>query len=70
MFLLVFIPVYTVLSHSSRGIYGSAVCGFTKDDIEAVFDGDFKEQADSTSLWLAVSPSLSQRPGLVSAPVY
>ena len=51
-----------------EGLYGSAVCGFTKEDIQSVFEGDFKDQEDSTSLWLPVPTANipTQRPGLVS----
>lgn len=35
-------------------IPGSAVCGFYLDDIERVFNGKFKEQKNSDSMWTSV----------------
>lgn len=35
-------------------IPGSAVCGFYLDDIERVFNGKFKEQKNSDSVWTSV----------------
>ncbi|XP_057210695.1 semaphorin-6D [Triplophysa rosa] len=37
-----------------NSIPGSAVCGFYLDDIERVFNGKFKEQKNSDSVWTSV----------------
>lgn len=36
---------HAVFSTNANGIKGSAICSFRVEDIEAVFDGKFKEQA-------------------------
>ena len=45
---------HAVFSTNQNGLHGSAICSFKLDDIEEVFDGKFKEQATSTSMWLPV----------------
>ncbi|KAK2887781.1 hypothetical protein Q8A67_016009 [Cirrhinus molitorella] len=46
--------VVGVFTTQINSIPGSAVCGFYLDDIERVFNGRFKEQKNSDSMWTAV----------------
>ena len=44
-----------VFTTNQNGLKGSAICSFTLEAINEVFDqGRFKEQATSTSMWLPV----------------
>lgn len=45
---------HAVFSTSQNGLKGSAICSFNLEDVEKVFEGKFKEQATSTSMWLPV----------------
>ncbi|CAG9764633.1 unnamed protein product [Ceutorhynchus assimilis] len=45
---------YGTFTTSTNGLMGSAICSFTLADIQAAFDGKFKEQATSSSAWLPV----------------
>ncbi len=45
---------HAVFSTNQNGLRGSAICSFNLEDVEAVFEGKFKEQATSTSMWLPV----------------
>lgn len=49
-----------------NGLTGSAVCTFSLESIQEVFNGKFKEQATSSSAWLPVLSSKvpEPRPGL------
>lgn len=49
---------YGTFTTSTNGLMGSAICSFTLSDIQAAFNGKFKEQASSSSAWL---PVLSNR---------
>lgn len=53
---------YGVFTTSSFGLTGSAICGFTLQDIQEAFRGKFKEQATSTSAWLPVLTSKVPEP--------
>lgn len=57
---------YAVFSTSTSGIQGSAICTFSLDAIQEVFNGKFKEQATSSSAWLPVLSSKvpEPRPGV------
>jgi hypothetical protein len=58
---------YAVFSTASNGLTGSAICTFTLNDIQATFEGKFKEQATSSSAWLPVLTSkvpAGPRPGV------
>ena len=57
---------YAVFSTSMNGLVGSAICSFSLDSIQEVFNGKFKEQATSSSAWLPVLSSKvpEPRPGL------
>ncbi|XP_042601815.1 semaphorin-6D isoform X2 [Cyprinus carpio] len=46
--------VVGVFTTQTNSIPGSAVCGFYLDDIERVFNGKFKEQKNSDSVWTPV----------------
>uniref|UniRef100_A0A671P3C3 Semaphorin-2A n=1 Tax=Sinocyclocheilus anshuiensis TaxID=1608454 RepID=A0A671P3C3_9TELE len=46
--------VVGVFTTQINSIPGSAVCGFYLDDIERVFNGKFKEQKNSDSVWMPV----------------
>ncbi|KAK2704735.1 semaphorin-1A-like [Artemia franciscana] len=46
--------IYATFTTPSNSIIGSAVCAFRMEDIEAVFDGAFKEQAGLNANWLSV----------------
>uniref|UniRef100_A0A9J8DMJ7 Sema domain, transmembrane domain (TM), and cytoplasmic domain, (semaphorin) 6Ca n=1 Tax=Cyprinus carpio carpio TaxID=630221 RepID=A0A9J8DMJ7_CYPCA len=46
--------VVGVFTTQTNSIPGSAVCGFYLDDIERVFNGKFKEQKNSDSMWTPV----------------
>lgn len=50
---------------SLNGLIGSAICSFTLDSIDKVFNGKFKEQANSMAAWLPVLSSSvpTPRPG-------
>ena len=59
---------HAVFSTNQNGLHGSAICSLQLDDIQKVFEGKFKEQATSTSMWLPV-PSAKvpePRPGSCS----
>ena len=43
-----------VFTTSSNGLSGSAICSFQLQDVEQAFEGKFKEQSTSTSIWLPV----------------
>ncbi|XP_076352751.1 semaphorin-2A-like [Tachypleus tridentatus] len=45
---------YAVFTTSSNGLMGSAICTFSLESIQEVFNGKFKEQATSSSAWLPV----------------
>ncbi|XP_022235297.1 semaphorin-2A-like [Limulus polyphemus] len=45
---------YAVFTTSSNGLIGSAICTFSLESIQEVFNGKFKEQATSSSAWLPV----------------
>jgi len=53
---------YAVFTTSMNGLMGSAVCSLTLRDIQAAFDGKFKEQKTSSSAWLPVSRSAVPEP--------
>ncbi|XP_015920801.1 semaphorin-2A isoform X2 [Parasteatoda tepidariorum] len=57
---------YAVFSTSTNGLMGSAICSYSLDSIQEVFNGKFKEQATSSSAWLPVLTSKvpEPRPGL------
>lgn len=56
---------YAVFSTSSNGLSGSAICTFSLESIQEVFNGKFKEQVTSSSAWLPVLTSKvpDPRPG-------
>ncbi|XP_056647935.1 semaphorin-2A isoform X1 [Diorhabda sublineata] len=45
---------YGTFTTSTNGLMGSAICSFSLSDIQAAFNGKFKEQATSSSAWLPV----------------
>ena len=45
---------HAVFTTATSGVKGSAICSFRLEDLERTFDGKFKEQATSTSMWLPV----------------
>ncbi|XP_048526347.1 semaphorin-2A isoform X2 [Dendroctonus ponderosae] len=53
---------YGTFTTSTNGLMGSAICSFTLADIQAAFDGKFKEQASSSSAWLPVLSSRVPEP--------
>ncbi|XP_074601991.1 semaphorin 2a [Brevipalpus obovatus] len=53
---------YAVFSTSLNGLVGSAICTFTLDSIQEVFNGKFKEQSNSMSAWLPVLSSKVPEP--------
>ena len=57
---------YTTFTTAMNGLMGSAICIFTADDIQAAFNGKFKEQATSSSAWLPVHTNRvpEPRPGV------
>lgn len=57
---------YAVFTTSMNGLTGSAVCTFSLESIQEVFNGKFKEQTTSSSAWLPVLTSKvpEPRPGL------
>ncbi|XP_038606115.1 semaphorin-6D isoform X2 [Tachyglossus aculeatus] len=57
--------VLGVFTTQLNSIPGSAVCAFSMDDIEKVFEGRFKEQKSPDSVWTAVPEERvpSPRPG-------
>lgn len=57
---------YAVFSTSMNGLIGSAICTFSLDSIQEVFNGKYKEQATSSSAWLPVLSSKvpEPRPGV------
>lgn len=57
---------YTTFTTAMNGLMGSAICIFTVDDIQAAFNGKFKEQATSSSAWLPVHTNRvpEPRPGV------
>lgn len=56
---------HAVFSTNQNGLHGSAICSFDLRDVEQVFEGKFKEQASSTSMWLPVPSAQvpNPRPG-------
>ena len=50
------------------GFYGSAVCAFSQEAIDAAFNGTFKEKPSENEEWQRVDESdiPAQRPGDVS----
>ncbi|XP_051991789.1 semaphorin-6D isoform X1 [Xyrauchen texanus] len=58
--------VIGVFTTQINSIPGSAICGFYLDDIERVFNGKFKEQKNSDSVWTSVPEEHvpKPRPGL------
>ncbi|GIY92151.1 hypothetical protein CEXT_675802 [Caerostris extrusa] len=58
-------PFYFNEIHKN-GLLGSAICSYSLDSIQEVFNGKFKEQATSSSAWLPVLTSKvpEPRPGL------
>uniref|UniRef100_A0A8C2BTY7 Sema domain, transmembrane domain (TM), and cytoplasmic domain, (semaphorin) 6D n=1 Tax=Cyprinus carpio TaxID=7962 RepID=A0A8C2BTY7_CYPCA len=54
--------VVGVFTTQTNSIPGSAVCGFYLDDIEQVFNGKFKEQKNSDSVWMPVPEELVPKP--------
>lgn len=57
---------YAIFSTSMNSLIGSAICTFSLDSIQEVFNGKFKEQATSSSAWLPVLTSKvpDPRPGV------
>lgn len=57
---------YAVFSTSMNGLVGSAICSFSLDAIQEVFNGKFKDQSTSSSAWLPVLSSKvpEPRPGM------
>nr|XP_022905732.1 semaphorin-2A [Onthophagus taurus] len=53
---------YGTFTTSTNGLMGSAICSFTLNDIQAAFNGKFKEQATSSSAWLPVLSSRVPEP--------
>ncbi|XP_044740244.1 semaphorin-2A isoform X2 [Chrysoperla carnea] len=53
---------YGTFTTSANGLMGSAICSFTKEDIQNAFAGKFKEQASSSSAWLPVLSSKVPEP--------
>ena len=45
---------HAVFTTTHNGLTGSAICSFSLADVEAAFEGKFKEQATTTSIWLPV----------------
>ena len=56
---------HAVFTTSSNGLTGSAICSFNLRDVEHTFEGKFKEQATTTSVWLPVPSAKvpTPRPG-------
>ncbi|XP_055379543.1 semaphorin-2A-like [Condylostylus longicornis] len=57
---------YATFTTNTHGIVGSAICSYDIRDINAAFDGKFKEQVSSNSAWLPVLNSKvpDPRPGV------
>ncbi|KAI8128918.1 Semaphorin-2A [Lucilia cuprina] len=53
---------YATFTTNTHGIVGSAVCSYDIRDINAAFEGKFKEQATSNSAWLPVLNSKVPEP--------
>jgi len=53
---------HAIFSTNANGLHGSAICSFDLGDIEEVFEGKFKEQATSTSMWLPVQSANVPKP--------
>ncbi|OQR73314.1 semaphorin-2A-like [Tropilaelaps mercedesae] len=53
---------YAVFTTPMNGLCGSAVCSFSLDSINEVFNGKFKEQETSSSSWLPVFSSKVPEP--------
>lgn len=53
---------YAVFTTPMNGLCGSAVCAFSLDSINEVFNGKFKEQETSSSSWLPVFSSKVPEP--------
>ena len=47
------------------GMPASAICAFKLSEIERVFNGPFKTQASSTSIWTQATSVPTPRPGQV-----
>ncbi|XP_061387720.1 semaphorin-2A [Musca vetustissima] len=45
---------YATFTTSTNGLIGSAVCSFHINEVQAAFNGKFKEQSTSNSAWLPV----------------
>jgi hypothetical protein len=45
---------HAVFTTMHNGLTGSAICTFSLEDVEAAFEGKFKEQSTTTSIWLPV----------------
>ena len=53
---------HAVFTTSHNGITGSAICTFSLDDVQAAFDGKYKEQETTTSIWLPVPAAKVPQP--------
>ncbi|XP_017961468.1 semaphorin-2A isoform X1 [Drosophila navojoa] len=53
---------YATFTTNTNGLIGSAVCSYDIRDINAAFEGKFKEQATSNSAWLPVLNSKVPEP--------
>ncbi|EDW31848.1 GL10746 [Drosophila persimilis] len=53
---------YATFTTSTNGLIGSAVCSFHINEIQAAFNGKFKEQSSSNSAWLPVLNSRVPEP--------
>lgn len=53
---------YGLFRTYNNGLFGSAVCAFTNEDINKTFEGPFKEQKESTSNWQTVPSSREPNP--------
>lgn len=56
---------HAIFTTSQNGLTGSAICSFNLKDVETTFEGKFKEQATTTSVWLPVPSAKvpTPRPG-------
>lgn len=57
---------YAIFTTNTNGLVGSAICTYSLDSIQKVFNGKFKEQAGSSSAWLPIPNNKvpEPRPGL------
>ncbi|CAD7014434.1 unnamed protein product [Ceratitis capitata] len=53
---------YATFTTSTNGLIGSAVCSFHINEVQAAFNGKFKEQSSSNSAWLPVLNSRVPEP--------